>query len=284
MTQGELTCRDCQRRTAPAAGYLRPEGFVCKECYEKRLEDPDYVARLERELLGLVRTASEPESTAPGLVVPAQLEGPARLALDSLTGLAVADALGAAREGQPYQPAARPLALPAADSPAAWTDDTQMALSVVTHPHPEGVAGAGAAAVAAWHAARSRGGSAPDTERLLEAIAAACPPESEVAVGLRAARELPEDADLGNAVRRLGNGSRVSCPDTVPLAVWIACRHLDDYKGAVETAVAAGGDTDTIAAIAGGIVAARVGTDGIPASWLEATEPLPLDHAARPGP
>ena len=42
-----------------------------------------------------------------------------------------------------------------------------------------------------------------------------------------------------------------------PLALWLACSHLDDYPGAVQKAVAAGGDTDTLAAIVGGIVAAR---------------------------
>ena len=83
--------------------------------------------------------------------------------------------------------------------------------------------------------------------------------------------------DLGEAVALLGNGSKVSCADTVPLALWIATRHLDDYREAVETAVAAGGDTDTMAAIVGGIVASRVGVSGIPAEWREAVEPLPLE-------
>ena len=81
---------------------------------------------------------------------------------------------------------------------------------------------------------------------------------------------------LGRAVDLLGNGSRVSCADTVPLALWIAAFHLDDYPAAVETAVAAGGDTDTMAAIVGGIVAARISAAGIPPAWREAVEPLPI--------
>lgn len=75
---------------------------------------------------------------------------------------------------------------------------------------------------------------------------------------------------------RLGNGSWVSCADTVPLALRIAASHLDDYRGAVATAVAAGGDTDTTAAIVGGIVAARVSLAGIPPEWRDAVEPLLL--------
>jgi len=45
----------------------------------------------------------------------------------------------------------------------------------------------------------------------------------------------------------------------------------------VRHAVAAGGDADTIAAIVGGIVAARVGRSGIPSAWRDAVEPLPLE-------
>jgi len=114
----------------PIHGYLRPEGFLRRECYGQRLEDPDYVARLERELLGLVEVAGGVERADQTLSLPEPLRGSARLALDSLAGLSVADALGAAHEGQSYQPQTPAFALPA-QRPAPWTDDTQMALSVV---------------------------------------------------------------------------------------------------------------------------------------------------------
>ncbi len=364
----DLTCIDCQSAADPGQGYLRPEGFLCRSCYERRIADPEYVAQLERELLRLVATATgDTEARDQTLSVPVPSEGPAQRALDSLTGLAVGDALGATREGQPYAPEAPPLSLPSPGSPAPWTDDTQMALSVfevlleageidtdrlarafarryegwrgygagmhtllsrlragedwhtarfavfrdgsfgngsamrvaplgaflaarpvdeaieqatrsavVTHPHPEGVAGAVAVALAAWHAARSRGGPAPEAARVLEAVGAAFPTGSAVADGLESARALPQDTDLGRAVALLGNGSHVSCADTVPLALWIATSHSDDYRVAVETAVAAGGDTDTMAAIVGGIVAARGSVSAIPAEWRDVVEPLPL--------
>lgn len=38
--------------------------------------------------------------------------------------------------------------------------------------------------------------------------------------------------------------------------------------------IAAGGDTDTLAAMVGGIVAARVGADRIPERWRAALEPI----------
>lgn len=40
--------------------------------------------------------------------------------------------------------------------------------------------------------------------------------------------------------------------------------------------MAAGGGTDTLGAIVGGIVAARVGIDTIPKEWCQAIEPLPV--------
>ena len=52
----------------------------------------------------------------------------------------------------------------------------------------------------------------------------------------------------------LGNGSRITAPDTVPFALWCAARHIDDYAEALWTTVSAGGDNDTNCAIVGGIV------------------------------
>jgi ADP-ribosylglycohydrolase len=146
----------------------------------------------------------------------------------------------------------------------------------VTHSHPEALAGAIAVAVAAWLAARHRGQSARPAEELIAETLAALDQDLEVSRGLAAAAELAPTAHLDEAVRLLGNGSRVSCQDTVPLAVWIASLHLDNFEAAVRLALGAGGDTDTVAAIVGGIVAAHVGVEGIPARWLQAVEPLPI--------
>ena len=68
----------------------------------------------------------------------------------------------------------------------------------------------------------------------------------------------------------------MTCFDTVPLALWIAFHHLDDFESAIRHAVACGGDADTLAAIVGGIVAARLGIDAIPENWRQVVEPLPI--------
>ncbi|MER5226966.1 ADP-ribosylglycohydrolase family protein [Streptomyces flaveus] len=59
-------------------------------------------------------------------------------------------------------------------------------------------------------------------------------------------------------------------------AVW-ALRTTDSYEGAVRAAVDLGGDTDTVAAVTGGLAGAVYGADAIPSRW---TEPL---HVPLPG-
>jgi ADP-ribosylglycohydrolase len=141
------------------------------------------------------------------------------------------------------------------------------ASAVVTHAHPEGVAGAVAVAVAASHAARR------DASGLIDAVLAHTP-AGQVHDGVRRAAGL-----LGHtreeAAYELGNGARVLAQDTVPFCVWAATRHLDDYERAVRDCVAVGGDVDTTAAITGGIVAAHTGAEGVPRAWRDAREPLP---------
>jgi ADP-ribosylglycohydrolase len=56
---------------------------------------------------------------------------------------------------------------------------------------------------------------------------------------------------------------------TLPVVVQIVLRHNDNYELAISEAVCCGGDTDTVAAIVGGIVGANVGKTGIPDDWLE---------------
>ncbi|MFD5554309.1 ADP-ribosylglycohydrolase family protein [Streptomyces sp. NPDC127068] len=59
-------------------------------------------------------------------------------------------------------------------------------------------------------------------------------------------------------------------------AVW-ALRATDSFEGAVRAAIDLGGDTDTVAAVTGGLAGARYGPAAIPARW---TDPL---HVPLPG-
>jgi ADP-ribosylglycohydrolase len=144
----------------------------------------------------------------------------------------------------------------------------------VTHIHPEGIAGAVAVAVAASVAAAGRlGGVRPKPGPFLDAVLEHTPP-SMVRKGVTRARRmlhLPPD----EVAYELGSGHRVLAQDTVPFSLWAAAKHLDDYPEAIRTCIRVGGDIDTTAAITGGVVAAHMGTEGIPAAWLSAREPLP---------
>ncbi|WP_260193392.1 ADP-ribosylglycohydrolase family protein [Actinophytocola gossypii] len=157
----------------------------------------------------------------------------------------------------------------------AWYhDDPELAAreavasAEVTHTHPEGVAGAVATAVAASLAAA--GATAAD---LLDEVLHRTP-TGKVYDGLRDAADLA-DASAGEAAATLGDGARRSAPDTVPLALWVAAQHLDDYAAAVRAAAPVADDVDTVCAIVGGIVAGRLGESAIPAQWRQACEPLP---------
>ncbi|WP_020466702.1 ADP-ribosylglycohydrolase family protein [Singulisphaera acidiphila] len=72
----------------------------------------------------------------------------------------------------------------------------------------------------------------------------------------------------------VGNGNRITSPDTVPFALWCAARHIAGFAEALWTTVSAGGDNDTNCAIVGGIVILANGLESIPKSWLAAREPL----------
>ncbi|GIE77479.1 hydrolase [Actinoplanes philippinensis] len=144
----------------------------------------------------------------------------------------------------------------------------------VTHAHPEGIAGGVAVSVAAAFAAAARlNGHRPDRGQLLRATAGHTP-AGVVHDGLAEAAGLVR-AGVAEAAERLGSGGQATAMDTVPFALWVADRFLDDYPAAVAACVVAGGDVDTTAAIAGGVVASHTGRDGIPGAWLSAREELP---------
>jgi ADP-ribosylglycohydrolase len=129
--------------------------------------------------------------------------------------------------------------------------------SVVTHSHPEAVAGAIAVAAAAALAWQHEVIPPTLTEFLQKIIQLT--PVSGVHLGIKRAFNLPPDSTVADAARAPGNGARVSCQDTVPFCLWAAARHLDDYQDALWTTVSGLGDRDTTCAIVGGIVAMSAG-------------------------
>lgn len=58
-------------------------------------------------------------------------------------------------------------------------------------------------------------------------------------------------------------------PNTVAVALYAWLRHRGDFEAAVRTVIECGGDTDTVAAITGGICGAETGAEGIPQAWID---------------
>ena len=56
---------------------------------------------------------------------------------------------------------------------------------------------------------------------------------------------------------------------TVPVALHAWLAHPNDYRAAVIQVIRCGGDTDSTAAIVGGLVGSAVGQEGIPREWLD---------------
>ncbi len=139
-----------------------------------------------------------------------------------------------------------------------------------THAHPDGIAGAVAAAAAAALVATGRA----TASTLVREVLAVTPP-GQTREGLARAADLDLATDPDAAGTLLGTGRDVASHDTVPFCIWAAARHLDSYEDALWTAASRHGDRDTLAAIVGGIVVLATGVDAIPVAWREATEPLP---------
>ncbi len=144
-----------------------------------------------------------------------------------------------------------------------------------THTHSEGVAGAIAVAVAVAMAWRDREveDDALACDRMFEA-ALALTPEGDVRSRIGRASRMPRDAHPMSAAARLGNGSRITALDTVPLCLWSIGAHRRDLELAMWQTVSVLGDRDTTCAIVAGALAMCARHGSVPSSWRERAEPI----------
>jgi ADP-ribosylglycohydrolase len=164
-----------------------------------------------------------------------------------------------------------PLGAYFADDLARCAEEAR-ASALVTHTHPEGVAGTIAVAVAAAMAWQLRYASQPyDTPKFFAEILRLTP-ESKTRRGILLASQTPAEIPFQDVARALGNGSLVTAPDTVPFCVWMAAHHPRRFVETIGKTISVGGDCDTNAAIVGGIVALSAGRGSIPSEWLNARE------------
>jgi ADP-ribosylglycohydrolase len=71
------------------------------------------------------------------------------------------------------------------------------------------------------------------------------------------------------------NGVSGYVNQTVPAALYCWARSPADFRKCVESAALLGGDTDTVASIAGAICGANLGAKSIPVEWIEGLKEWP---------
>ena len=141
----------------------------------------------------------------------------------------------------------------------------------ITHTDPKAEYGALAVALAAYLAARQREKDVAPEEyaRLLQAMLPSKAHEFFQLIG-KVVKSVTAGRTTEAFAETLGLGGGVSgyMYHTVPVVLHAWLAHQDDYRSAIIDVVRCGGDTDTTAAVLGGILGARVGKAGIPGEWL----------------
>jgi ADP-ribosylglycohydrolase len=145
--------------------------------------------------------------------------------------------------------------------------------AIVTHAHPEAIAGSIAVAAAVAWAWRLRDASPISRADFLDRVLASIP-ASTIRTGVAQARDLADGTTVAAAVAALGNGIDATVQTTVPFALWCAAEQLASYAEAIWLTLQGQGDCDTTCAIVGGIVVMRGGIAAIPSAWNQACEPL----------
>ena len=159
----------------------------------------------------------------------------------------------------------------------------------VTHCHPEGIAGAIAVAMASYNLVVRQGvlmdaietsGNKDDKDDIgeiyLDTIIVNTP-DGEVKNGLQRAKDISYDTPLAKVIEILGNGTHVTCQDTVPFCCYMVSKALCRYpkeemyeKSIIETS-SVFGDVDTNCAIVGGIISV---VSPAPEKWVKFCQPM----------
>jgi ADP-ribosylglycohydrolase len=164
-----------------------------------------------------------------------------------------------------------------AGDPVRIVDEAKRS-AIVTHFHEEGRAGAIAVALAAGWAAQHPAEVNSNRGRDFFEFVLKHTPNSGVRDGIYTASQFAPHTTIMTAVALLGNGLKVTAPDTVPFCLWAASKFLHNFEEAMWFTLSALGDRDTTCAIVGGIVALSSST-AIPKKWIDARRPLEFRSA-----
>ncbi|MPY94656.1 MAG: hypothetical protein GEV08_16820, partial [Acidimicrobiia bacterium] len=161
-----------------------------------------------------------------------------------------------------------PVALLAGGDPhtAAWLGRRT---ARVTHTHPLGIDGAAVQAAAVAIALGQQPSERVDAEQFIGILTAEAH-EPELVLKLHTVLDLLRCSNPRVVASRLGAG--VTAPEAVAAAIWSFLRHAGSYRAVVRGAIRLGGDTDTVASMAGALAGAHLGEHAIPASWRHRAE------------
>jgi poly(ADP-ribose) glycohydrolase ARH3 len=136
----------------------------------------------------------------------------------------------------------------------------------VTHAHPLGQDGAALQAMAVMVAASMT------TDGLTDALVELGDhlETREFTQALTEAIDVAHASDPAEIAQRLGNG--IAAREAVPAAIAAFLRHPTDPIATVTTAICLGGDTDTIAAMAGAMGGAHAGASAVPDTIVDRLE------------
>ena len=143
--------------------------------------------------------------------------------------------------------------------------DFVRASTQITHSDPKAeITALAVAETAAWMAVARH-----DTEVLLGSLEHLSEGDEWQALMKKLTIALAENQSVAAFAQNIGAIQGVSgyAFQTVPVAIYAALKHQDNFLTAVEEVIACGGDTDTVGAITGALVGTRVGVHGIPESW-----------------
>ena len=140
----------------------------------------------------------------------------------------------------------------------------------MTHSDPKAEYGAFAAALAASMSSQEDPGLVAPLE-YYEALKSIL---GENAIELlelvkKAAESAAADESARDFAKKLGLARGITgyMYHTVPVVIQVWLRHQTDYEGGISEIIKCGGDTDTTAAVLGGIIGAGAGLEGIPERW-----------------
>lgn len=144
--------------------------------------------------------------------------------------------------------------------------EVAIASSLITHGHDAALAGAVAAAYAVKLALD--GVPIDDFPRLISAFTDGM--SNEFTAAIHRIGHVIGWANDEHALRHLGEGWIAE--EAVALSLFCLIRYPDDYAKCVQRGANLTGDSDTVACIAGGIQAVRLGLDSIPHAWRDDCE------------